>query len=77
MSLPRLFVKEMVAGKRVRFVRARRGELIYATEDGFEFRVAFSDMGDGVFLPEDSGCCSCCGFAPSRAAPRDRRANSS
>ena len=40
-------------GKKVRFVRARGGELIYATECGFEFRVPFDDMGDGVFLPED------------------------
>lgn len=40
-------------GKRARFVRARRGEMIYATECGFEFRVPFNDMGEGVFLPED------------------------
>lgn len=40
-------------GKKVRFVRARRGELIYATECGFEFRVPFDDMDDGVFLAED------------------------
>lgn len=47
-------VKEMVAGgKKVKFVRARRGELMYATECGFEFRVPIHDMGDGVFLPED------------------------
>jgi hypothetical protein len=39
--------------KKVRFARARRGELIYVTECGFEFRVPFNDMGDGVFLPED------------------------
>jgi hypothetical protein len=50
----KLSVKEMVAGgKRVRFVRARCGELIYATESGFEFRVPIYDMGDGVFLNED------------------------
>lgn len=40
-------------GKKVRFLRARRGELIYATECGFEFKVPFNDMGEGVFLPED------------------------
>jgi len=40
-------------GQKVRFLRARRGEIIYATECGFEFRVPFYDMGDGVFLPED------------------------
>jgi hypothetical protein len=40
-------------GKKVRFLRARRGELIYVTECGFEFRVPFEDMGDGVFMPED------------------------
>ena len=42
-------------GKKVRFVRARRGELIYATECGFEFRAPFDEMGDGVFLPDDRG----------------------
>jgi hypothetical protein len=40
-------------GKKVRFSRARRGELVYATECGFEFRIPFNDMGEGVFLPED------------------------
>jgi hypothetical protein len=40
-------VKEMIAGgKKVRLVRAQRGELI-STECGFEFRVPFYDMGDG------------------------------
>lgn len=47
-------VKEMVSGgKKVRFVRFRKGELIYTTECGFEFPVPVEDTGDGVFLAED------------------------
>lgn len=47
-------IKEMVKnGQRVAFVRARKGELVYVTECGFEFRVPFDDMGDGVFEAED------------------------
>lgn len=49
-----LNIKEMVrGGKKVRFVRFRKDELIYATECGFEFPVPTSDTGDGVFLAED------------------------
>lgn len=47
-------VKHMVSdGKRVFFVRARKGDLIYRTECGFEFRVPFDDMGDASFEKED------------------------
>lgn len=47
-------IKEMVKdGKKVKFVRFRKGELIYVTECGFEFPVPVDDTGDGVFLAED------------------------
>lgn len=47
-------IKEMVKdGKKVRFVRFRKNELIYVTETGFEFPVPVDDTGDGVFLAED------------------------
>lgn len=47
-------VKDMVKdGKKVIFVRYRKGELIYVTECGFEFPVPVEDTGDGVFLAED------------------------
>jgi hypothetical protein len=43
-------IKEMVRdGKLVHFARYRKGELIYTTEDGFEFPVPIEDIGDGVF----------------------------
>lgn len=40
-------------GKKVTFVRFRKSELIYITENGFEFPVPVDDTGDGVFLAED------------------------
>lgn len=47
-------VKDMVKdGKKVRFARFRKGELIYTTECGFEFPVPTDDAGDGIFLAED------------------------
>ena len=46
-------IKEMVKNKKVFFVKYRKGELIYSTEDGFEFPVPIEDAGDGVFLAED------------------------
>lgn len=47
-------IKEMVKdGKKVNFVRYRKGELIYVTECGFEFIVPIEDTGDGTFLAED------------------------
>jgi hypothetical protein len=61
-------IKEMVRdGKKVRFVRYRKGELIYVTECGFEFPVPVykteivagevvydtSEIGDGVFHFEE------------------------
>jgi hypothetical protein len=47
-------IKSMVSdGKKVYFVKYRQKELIYRTEDGFEFPVPIDDTGDGVFLAED------------------------
>lgn len=47
-------IKDMVKdNKKVRFLRYRKGELIYTTECGFEFPVPIDDVGDGVFLSED------------------------
>ena len=47
-------IKEMLKGKKVTFVRYKKGELIYTTECGFEFPVPISDTGDGAFLPQDN-----------------------
>ena len=47
-------LKEMVKdGRKVNFVRYRKGELIYVTECGFEFPVPIDDTGDGIFLAQD------------------------
>lgn len=46
-------LKEMIKGKTVRFLKYRKGELIYTTECGFEFPVPISDTGDGTFLVKD------------------------
>lgn len=47
-------IKDMVKdNKKVKFLRYRKGELIYITECGFEFPVPIDDVGDGVFLSED------------------------
>lgn len=46
-------IKEMVKDKTVFFVEYRKGELIYSTEDGFEFPVPIDEAGDGVFLLKD------------------------
>ena len=46
-------IREMIAGKKVRFVCYKQKELWYTTEDGFEFPVPISDTGDGEFLSED------------------------
>lgn len=49
-----LTVKEMVSGgKQVRFSHYAKGELWYATEDGFAFPVPISDTGDGAFKNQD------------------------
>ena len=47
-------IKEMVKdSKKARFVRFRKGELIYVTECGFEFPVPVDDVGDGIFNAEE------------------------
>ena len=46
-------IKEMLKNKTVKFVKYRKGELIYTTECGFEFPVPISDTGDGVFKDVD------------------------
>lgn len=46
-------LKEMVKNKTVRFAYYRDGELIYRTEDGFEFPVPITDTGTGTFKAED------------------------
>lgn len=47
-------IKDMVKnGKKVTFVKFRKGELIYTTECGFEFPVPVNDTGDGVFNATD------------------------
>lgn len=40
-------------GKKVKFQYYRGGELIYATECGFEFPVPIKDAGTGIFKNED------------------------
>jgi len=47
-------IKEMVAnGKRVKFTRYFDGNLWYVTENGFEFPVPVSDIGNATFAAED------------------------
>ena len=46
-------IKEMVKDKVVRFKFYRDGELVYETQDGFEFPVPISDTGTGIFKAED------------------------
>src|ERR1041385_2570741 len=46
-------IKELVKDKLVRFMYYRDGELVYQTEDGFEFPVPVSDTGTGTFKAED------------------------
>ena len=47
-------IKDMVANnKKVKFVRYREGEFIYATECGFEFVVPLADLGKATLLAED------------------------
>ena len=45
-----LSIKEMVQdNKQVSFVKFRNGELVYRTEDGFEFPVPVSGIGSATF----------------------------
>lgn len=43
----------LAAGKKVRFMFYRDGELHYATECGFQFAVPINDIGGATFLAED------------------------
>lgn len=47
-------LKDLVKGKKVRFLYYRDGELWYGTDDGFDFPVPISDTGTGIFKAEDS-----------------------
>lgn len=48
-------IKDMVGGdKKVNFVRYRKGELIFVTDNGFEFPVPITDTGDGVYHAQDT-----------------------
>jgi hypothetical protein len=47
-------IKDMVKdGKTVSFVQFREGNFIYQTEDGFEFPVPLSDIGNATMLAKD------------------------
>jgi hypothetical protein len=47
-------IKNMImGGKKVTFVKYKKGELFYKTECDFEFPVAISDTGDGEFPSVD------------------------
>jgi hypothetical protein len=46
-------LKELVKDKTVSFVRYRSNELWYKCENGFEFPVPISDIGDATFLATD------------------------
>jgi hypothetical protein len=46
-------IKDMVAGKTVKFVKYQRSELWYVTECGFEFPVPLDETGDAAFLDTD------------------------
>jgi hypothetical protein len=51
MELPN--IKDLVKDKQVQFVRYRAGELWYKCENGMEFPVPISDIGDATFLATD------------------------
>lgn len=42
-------ITELVKGKSVKFLYYRQGNLMYQTEDGFEFPVPISDTNDATF----------------------------
>lgn len=42
-------IKEMVKDKGAKFTHFKKGDLWYCTDDGFEFPVPISDVGDGIF----------------------------
>lgn len=42
-------IKEMVKNKTAKFSYYKKENLWYCTDDGFEFPVPISDIGDGIF----------------------------
>ena len=42
-------ILSIVKNKTARFIHFKKGELWYCTDDGFEFPVPASDVGDGIF----------------------------
>lgn len=53
MNIAELNLKDMVTNKVVRFVRFRGGELIYVTENGFEFPVRSDEVDGAILYAED------------------------
>ena len=53
MNIQDLKIKDMIVGKTVKFVRFRKGELIFVTENGFEFPVRHDEVDDAVLYAED------------------------
>ena len=45
-------VSDLVKGKKATFQFYRQGNLMYQTEDGFEFAVPMSDTNDSTFFNE-------------------------
>lgn len=46
-------IKDLVKNKKVHFDFYRENELWYKTDDGFEFPVPISDIGNATFLRDD------------------------
>ena len=46
-------ITEIVKNKRARFIHYREGNFIYETEDGFQFPVPLSDVGNATLMAED------------------------
>ena len=47
-------ISQMVRNKKVRFAHYREGNFIYETEEGFQFPVPLSDVGDATLQAEDN-----------------------
>lgn len=46
-------ITAIVKNKRARFVYFREGNFIYRTDNGFQFPVPFTDIGNATLLAED------------------------
>jgi len=44
---------ELVKNKQVHFVHYRAGHFIYETEDGFQFPIPLSEVGNATLMAED------------------------